>query len=109
MSTEVHLVKPSPQEFRNCLVTQPLKRCVCSAPRSCPTLHDCMDCSPPGYSILARDYTSKNTEVGCHFFLQGIFLTQGSNPCLLWLLHWQADSLPLSHLGSPFKEGIKVQ
>ena len=26
MSAEVHLVKPSPQEFRNCLVTQPLKR-----------------------------------------------------------------------------------
>ena len=30
----------------------------------------------------------------------GIFLTQRSNPCLLHLLHWQADSLPLSHLGS---------
>ena len=28
----------------------------------------------------------------------GIFLDQGSNPSLL---HWQADSLPLSHLGSP--------
>ena len=27
----------------------------------------------------------------------GIFPDQGSNPCLL---HWQADSLPLSHLGS---------
>ena len=32
---------------------------------------------------------------GCHFLLQGIFLTQGSNPPLLRLLHWQADSLPL--------------
>ena len=31
-------------------------------------------------------------------FSRGIFLTQGSNPCLL---HWQADSLPLSHQGSP--------
>ena len=31
--------------------------------------------------------------------LQGIFLTQGSN--FLCLLHWQADSLPPSHLGSP--------
>ena len=29
---------------------------------------------------------------------QGIFLSQGLNLCLL---HWQADSLPLSHLGSP--------
>jgi len=27
--------------------------------------------------------------------------TQGSNPRLLHLLHWKADSLPLSHLGSP--------
>ena len=35
--------------------------------------------------------------MGCHFLLQGIFLTQGLNPCLLWLLHWPADSLPLSH------------
>ena len=32
-----------------------------------------------------------------HFLLQGIFSTQGSNPCLL---HWQAGSLPLSHLES---------
>ena len=34
----------------------------------------------------------------------GIFPDQGSNP---WVLHWQADSLPLSHQGSPqiiFKE-----
>ena len=30
-------------------------------------------------------------------FLQGIFPTQGLNLCLL---HWQADSLPLSHQGS---------
>ena len=30
----------------------------------------------------------------------GIFLTQGSNLHLLHLLHWQADSLPLYHLGS---------
>ena len=35
--------------------------------------------------------------MGCHFLLQGIFLAQGSN---LRLLHWQADSLPLSHQGS---------
>ena len=34
--------------------------------------------------------------MGCHFLLQGIFQTQGLN---LSLLHWQMDSLPLSHLG----------
>ena len=38
----------------------------------------------------------------CHFLIQGIFPTQGSNPCLLLLLHWQAGSLPLSYLGSPY-------
>ena len=59
---------------------------------SCPTLCDRMDCSPPG----------KNIEVGCHFLLQGIFLTQGRiKPASLELLHWQADCLPLCHLGSP--------
>ena len=42
----------------------------------------------------------KNTGVGCHTLIQGIFLTQGLSPCLLHLLHWQADSLPLSHLGN---------
>ena len=35
---------------------------------------------------------------GFHFLLQGIFLIQRSNLCLL---DWQADSLPLSHCGSP--------
>ena len=44
------------------------------------------------------DFPGKNTRVGFHFFLQGIFLTQGSKP---HLLHWQADSLPLSYQGSP--------
>ena len=44
------------------------------------------------------DSPGKNTGVGCHFFLQRIFPTQGSNPCLL---HWQEDSLPLCHLRSP--------
>ena len=39
--------------------------------------------------------------VGCHFLLQGIFPTQGSSLHLLCLLHWQVNSLLLSHLGSP--------
>ena len=44
----------------------------------------------------------KNTGVGCHFLFQGIFPTQGWYLRLLCLLHWLADSLLLSHLGSPF-------
>ena len=47
---------------------------------------------------LSWDFSGKNTGVGCHFLLQGIFLTQDLN---LHLLHWQVDSLPLSHQGSP--------
>ena len=38
--------------------------------------------------------------MGLHALLQGIFQTHGSIPCLLHLLHWQEDSLPLSHFGS---------
>ena len=41
-------------------------------------------------------------DFGCHFLLPGIFPTQGWNP---HLLHWQADSLPLSHLGNPRSSG----
>ena len=40
--------------------------------------------------------------MGSHCLLQGIFPIQGSNTCLLYLLQWQAGSLPLGHLGSPF-------
>ena len=39
--------------------------------------------------------------MGCHFLLQGIFLTQELNPHLLCLLHWQVGSLPAEPLGKP--------
>ena len=42
----------------------------------------------------------KTTRAGCHFLLQGIFPTQRSHSSLPHLLHWQADSVPLSHLGN---------
>ena len=46
--------------------------------------------------------------MGCHFLPQGIFPTQGSN---LSLLHWQANSLPLSQQGSPrlWVEVVKLE
>ena len=52
----------------------------------------------PG-SVCPWDFPGKNTGVGCRALLQGIFLTQGSNPHLFRLLHWQADSLPLVSTG----------
>ena len=39
--------------------------------------------------------------VCCHALLQGIFLAQGSNLCLLCLLHWPAGSLPVGPPGKP--------
>ena len=50
--------------------------------QSCPTSCDPMDCSLPGSSVRG-DSLGKNTGVSCHALLQGIFLTQGSNLCLL--------------------------
>ena len=44
---------------------------------------------------------SKDTGVGCHFVLQGIVPTQGSNPSLLCLLHRQAGSSLLALPGKP--------
>ena len=49
---------------------------------------------------LFTEFSRQGQWSGCHFLLQGIFLTKGSNLCLLCLLYWQVDSLPLGHLGS---------
>ena len=45
------------------------------------------------WTLYSWDFPGKNTGGGCHFLLQGVFLTQGSNP---HHLHFQVDSLPLS-------------
>ena len=76
--------------------------CTGSVVQSYPTLCAC-GLYPPCSTMLphAWNFPGKNTGAGCHFLLQGIFLTQGSNPHLLHTLYWQVDSLPLSHLGSP--------
>ena len=59
----------------------PLPSCVCVRSQSCLTLCNPMDCS---HQLLCPwDSPGKNTGVGCHFLLQGIFPTQGSNPILL--------------------------
>ena len=56
----------------------------------------------PTRFLCLWNFPGNNMGVGCHFHLQGIFPTQGSNPRPWGLLHWQVDSLPLSHLGSQF-------
>ena len=68
--------------------------CVCVLiTQSCLTLCNPMDCSLPHSSC-----PGKNTGVGCHALLQGIFPTQGLNSGLPTL---QADSLPAEPPGKP--------
>ena len=79
--------------------------CCCLITKLCPTLCKPMGCSLPYFSVYGIS-PRKNTGVDCHFLLQGIFQTQGQNPCLLL---WHADFLPLSHQGSPhqhIKKGL---
>ena len=77
---------------------QYIDRCVlCLVAQSCPTLCNPMDCSLPG-SFVHEDSPGKNTGVGCHALLQGIFPMQGLNPGLpdcRWILQH------LNHQGSP--------
>ena len=70
---------------------------TCLVAQSCLILCNPMDYSLPASSVH-RDSPGKNTEVGCHALLQGIFSTQWSNPGLLhcrWILY------QLSYEGSP--------
>jgi len=64
-------------------------------PQSCLTLCDPMDCSVPG-SCVHGNSRGKNTGVGCHSLLQGIFPTQGSN---LGLLHCRQNLYCRFHHG----------
>ena len=62
-----------------------------------PTVCDPMDCSLPP---RPWGVPGKNTGVGWHDLLQGIFPTQGLNSSLLCLLHCRQILYPLSHLGN---------
>ena len=66
--------------------------CACMLSRvqlfATPWIVACQD--SPSIGFPRQEYGN-----GFHFLLQRIFPTQGSNPCLL---HWQADSLPLSQM-----------
>ena len=74
---------------------------ACVHAQSCPTLCDLMDCS----SSVHGDSPGKNTGVGCHFFLQGIFPTQGSNWHLVDLLHCRRVLYSLLH---DYQSGVLV-
>ena len=70
---------------------------LCLVTQSCLTLCDPMDRSPPGSSVHG-DSLGKNTGVGCHALLQGIFPIQGLNP---GLPHCRQILYHLCHQGSP--------
>ena len=74
----------------------PPKGCVCVCVCVCSVMSDSF-VTPPGSSV--RKIFQAIILECCHFLLQRIFLTQGSNSHLLCLLHWQVDSLPLSFPG----------
>ena len=79
--------------------TTELRLCVCD--KSCLTLCDSMEYSLPDFSVhgifQARilEWVVISSSRESSWPREG----QGSNSCLLHLLHWQADSLPLYHLG----------
>ena len=80
----------------------------CLVAKSCPTLQILHELQPSRI-LCPWDFPDKNTGVGCHFFLQEIFLNQGLH--LPHLLHWQADSLSLCHLEPPLmiRENFAMQ
>ena len=65
--------------------------------QSCLTLCDLKHHSLPGSSVHGIFQTRILEKIAIFY---SYLLTQGSNLCLLCLLPWQADSLPLCHLGS---------
>ena len=74
---------------------------LCLVAQSCPIFCYPMDCRPPGSSVHGNS-PGKNTGVGCHAFLQRIFLTQESN----WgLLHCRRILYQLSYQRSPSYQG----
>ena len=77
--------------------------CMCLVVQLCPTLCDPLDCSPPGSSVNG-DSPGKNTGVGCHALLQGIFPTQGLNPGLpycRWTLYHLSNQGISTHTPPP--------
>ena len=84
--------------LKRILFLTPTNVCVCSVAQPYPTLCNLTDCQTPLSMGFPRQEYWRGS---CHFLLQGIFQTKGSNPHFLCLLHGQVDSLPRSHQGSP--------
>ena len=81
----------------------------------CLTLCNSMDCMQPARFLCPWNSPGKNTGVGCHSLLQGIFSTQGSNPDLthckqiLYLLSHQGSSLNMVLVLKLLKRQLEMQ
>ena len=74
--------------------------CCCPAAKSCLTLWSPRAVGVACQAPLSMGFPRQEYWGGCHFLLQGIFPTQGSNPCLLhcrWILHCWATREDLTH------------
>ena len=77
------------------------KRCIAevySVAQLCLTLCNPMDCMQPARLLCSWNFPGKNAGMGCHFLLQGYSWPRDWTKAFI---HWQADFLLLSHLGSP--------
>ena len=88
-------------ETEGCFILHHTTECMCM--HGCSLFSDSLQPHglQPARLLCPWNLPGKNTRVGCHFLLQGIFPTQKSNPHLLHLLHWRVDSLPLAPPGKP--------
>ena len=80
---------------------------LCTVVQMSPIVCDPMDCSPPGSSVHGI-FQARILKWVAISSSRGSSSPRILNPSLLHLLHWQVDSLPLNHLGSP-KEQCSVQ
>ena len=90
---------PNSPAYSRCLIAACCMLSCFSHVRFCATLW-----TVAPQASLSMGFPGKNTGVGCYFFLQGTFLTQGLNLRILSLLHWQPGSLPLAPPEKPKKQ-----
>ena len=98
------------EEIWSKYVSQAHKNIACMCAKliqSCPTFWDAMDCNPPGSSVHGFSRQEYWSWLLCP--PPGDLPTQGSNPSLLCLLHWQVGSLPLVPSGKPIKTVAAVK